>query len=208
MSELPGSTAERNANVAVHLTKLIDMQVHFDHMSLHLNNMHSEVTLLNQSKVRVAEQNDKIIEQQGQILELLQTNRGNWQGNLAPRNSSQQRQMAPSEVIPLMAPPLLPTPRGNSTQPIPTASTANDGMATTLAAPPPTPVNINGRLPRQQIYTTGTHGKLKPNTSILDMLSNWYQDPDSECYKSLRTGEPALDGHLAWVNGCPLRCSN
>jgi len=33
-----------NANVAVHLTKWIDMHVQFDHMSLHLNNMHSQVT--------------------------------------------------------------------------------------------------------------------------------------------------------------------
>jgi len=51
-----------NANVAVHLTKLIDMQVQFDHMSLHLNNVSTEVNLLNQWKVRVTKQNDKIIE--------------------------------------------------------------------------------------------------------------------------------------------------
>jgi len=171
-----------NANVAAHLTKLIDMQVQFDHMSLRLNTMHSEVTLLNNWKVRVTEQNDKIIEQQGHILELLRTNRGNPQGNLAPRNSPQQRQMAPSEVTPPMAPPLPLTARGNSAQPVPPAPATNNGTAMTTAAPPPTPVNINDRLQRKQIHTTGTRGKPKPNTSILDMLSNWYQDPDSECY--------------------------
>jgi len=53
---------------------------------------------------------------------------------------------------------------------------------------------------RQQIHTTGTRGKPKPNTSVLDMLSNWHQDPDSECYKSLRTGGPALDDQLMWVS--------
>jgi len=129
-----------NANVAVHLTKLIDMQVQFDHMFLHLNNMHSEVALPNQWKVRVTEQNDKITEQQGQILELLQTNRG---------------------TLPT-APPLPPTQRTNSTQPVPPAPTANDGAAATVAAPPPIPVNIDDKLQRQQIHTTGTRGKPKP----------------------------------------------
>jgi len=191
--------------MAVHLTKLIDMQVQFDHMHLRLNNVNSEVTLLNNWKVRVTEQNDKIIEQQGQILELLRTIRGNPQGNLAPRNAPQQGQMAPSEVTPPTAPPLLPTPRGNSTQPVLPAPATNNGTAVTRATPPPTPVNINDRLQRQQIYITGTCGKPKPNTSILDMLSIWYQDPDPKCYKSLKTGGPALDHQLAW---CPIRCSN
>jgi len=178
-----------NANVAVHLSKLIDMQVQFDHMSLRLNNMHSEVTLLNNWKVRVAEQNDKIIEQQREILELLRANRGNLQAHLPPRNSPQQRQMAPSEVTPPTAPP-------NTNA----GTTATAAAPAAAAAPPPTPVNINDRLLRQQVHTTGTRGKPKPNTSVLDMLSNWYQDPDSECYKSLRTGGPALDDQLAWVS--------
>jgi len=37
------------------------------------------------------------------------------------------------------------------------------------------------------------------------MLSNWYQDPDSECYKSLRTGGPALDDQLGWVSNQMFR---
>jgi len=159
------------ANVAVHLTKLIDMQVQFDHMFLHLNNMHSEVALPNQWKVRVTEQNDKITEQQGQILELLQTNRGTLPGNASPRTLPQQRQMGPTEVTPPTAPPLPPTQRTNSTQPVPAAPTANDGAAATVAAPPPTPVNIDDKLQRQQIHTTGMRGKPKPNTSVLGMVS-------------------------------------
>jgi len=185
-----------NANVAVHLTKLIDMQVQFDNMSLHLNNVSTEVSLLNQWKVRVTEQNDKIIEQQGQILELLRTNRA----NTTPASLPQQRQTAPSEVTPPTAPPLPPPPLpptggDNSTQRVPPAPTDNNRATTT----PPTPVNINDRLQRQMIHTTGTRGQSKPNTSILDMLNNWYQDPDSECYKSLRTAGPALEFQQAWV---------
>jgi len=112
--------------------------------------------------------------------------------------------MAPAEVTPPMAPPLPSSAKGNSAQPVPPPPNTNAEMTATAAAPaaapPPTPVNINDRLLRQQIHTTGTRGKPKPNTSVLDMLSNWYQDPDSECYKSLRTGGPALDDQITWVS--------
>jgi len=138
-----GQLLKVNANVAVHLTKLIDMQAQFDHMSLHLSNVSTEVNLLNQWKVRVTEQNDKIIEQQRQILELLRTNRG----NATPTSLPQQRQTAPSEVTPPTAPPLPPPPLPptggeNSTQRVPQAPTNNNKAPTT----PPTPVKINDRL--------------------------------------------------------------
>jgi len=183
-----------NANVAVHLTKLIDMQVQFDNMSLHLNNVSTEVNQLNHWKVRVTEQNDKIIDQQRQILELLRSNRG----NATPASLPQQRQAALSEVTPPTEPPLPPLPPAddeNSTQHEQQVQNDNNRTITT----PPTPININDRLQRQIAYTAGTRGKPKPNTSMLEMLNNWYQDPDSECYRSLRRAGPALDDQQTWV---------
>ena len=186
-----------NANVAVHLTKMIDLQVQFDTMSLHLNNVHHEVALLNQWKIQVTEQNDKIIEQQGQILDLLRNNVGVRSGNAnsTPRNLPQQRQSNLSTITP---------PTGAPTPPTTTTPPANAAAAPAAAppvAPPATPVNINDRLLRQQVHTTGTRGKPKANTSIIDMLSNWHQDPDSQCFRSLRSGAgPALDDQVPWVS--------
>ena len=184
--------AKMNNNLATLLARQADSENQVLELTRATEKNTYEVEQLKAWKMRVAEQQETIIQQNEQIITLLQAAPA--ARRTAVNSISRLTPSPPSQVNQ--------RPRGQPTLTLETPVRASPPRQppTREAEPPAPPPNVNEALQRTAPLPKGKRGQRRKSTSLECMLNEWHRDPRMANFRSLQTGGPALEDQISWVH--------
>ena len=195
--------AKMNTNLATLLARQADSENQLLELRRATEKCTYEVEQFKAWTVRVAEQQEQMVNQNSQIIALLQANqtsRGSPAATFNRLTPSPPNQVNQQQRLLPMAADQLPPGAGTQLETPARAPAPQRPLPTAPPAPSPPPLNINDVLHRTAPLQKGKRGQRRQNTSLEYMLNEWHRDTSLTNFRSLQTGGPALEDQISWVH--------